>query len=428
MLVQTKGYISPLYMAQSQKCFPRTICILGSTGSIGSNALDVLTRNAMEFRVAALAGGTNAEKLAMQADVFRPRYLGVLDDETRQRLIACLPEKYFPEIVTGPAGYEFLAGLQECDIVLSAQVGAAGLKGTLAAAKAGKIIALANKESLVLAGDLIHSICMKSGAQILPVDSEHNAIFQCLAGHNWNDVTRLILTASGGPFRGYSMLDLERVRPEDALKHPKWKMGAKISIDSATLMNKGLEIIEACCLFGFSAQQVEVLVHPQSIVHSLVEFQDGSQLAQLGIPDMRTAIAYCLGWPKRLTTGLPRLNLVAAGPLTFEEPDTNVFACLNLARRALCAGNGQTVVLNAANEEAVTAFLEQRIAFTEIPVCIEYALNCMDQKEFKSSQPILDFHEIEFLDTWARKLAKDWTQKTKTERQITKAASSQACR
>ena len=411
MSVQFDGYISPLFRDQTAKRFPRTVCVLGSTGSIGGNALDVLARNAESFRVAALAGGKNVEKLAAQAEIFRPPYLGVLDGDARQRLIPLLPKQYFPEIVTGAAGYEFLAGLPECDIALSAQVGAAGLRGTLAAAKAGKIIALANKESLVLAGPLIRAICMESGAQILPVDSEHNAIFQCLSGHNRNDVARLILTASGGPFRGFSPHDIKRVRPEDALKHPKWKMGAKISVDSATLMNKGLEIIEACALFGFTASQVDVLVHPQSIVHSLVEFKDGSQLAQLGAPDMRAAIAYCLGWPRRLNTGLPRLNLVSAGPLTFEEPDTAVFPCLNLARRALNAGNGRPIALNAANEEAVAAFLERRIAFTEIPLCIEYVLDSMSQHAHKNAQSLLQLEEIEALDARARDIAREWTRK-----------------
>lgn len=411
MSVQPDRYISPLFREQAAKNFPRTITVLGSTGSIGCNALDVLARNMKEFRVAALAAATNAEKLAKQAEAFRPRYLGVLDEETRKRLAALLPPNYFPEIVIGPAGYEFLAGLAECDIVLSAQVGAAGLRGTLAAAEAGKIIALANKESLVLAGDLIRAVCMRAGAQILPVDSEHNAIFQCLAGHNGKEVTRLILTASGGPFRGFSAQDLENVRPEDALKHPKWKMGAKISIDSATLMNKGLEIIEACCLFGFPASQVDVLVHPQSIVHSLVEFRDGSQLAQMGIPDMRAAIAYCLGWPRRLNTGLPSLDLTAAGPLTFERPNTEAFACLNLARRALDAGNGRTVVLNAANEEAVAAFLERRIGFTEIPACIANALDIAGSDAHKNVESPLTLESIEALDAWTRKIAGDWIRK-----------------
>lgn len=410
MSFQTDGYISPLFEAQAARRFPRTITVLGSTGSIGCNALDVLERNTKDFCVIALAAATNAEKLAVQAERFRPRYLGVLDEHTRQRLITLLPPGYFPEIVTGPAGYEFLAGLTDCDMVLSAQVGAAGLRGTLAAANAGKIIGLANKESLVLAGDLIRTVCMKTGAQILPVDSEHNAIFQCLAGHNRSEVVRLILTASGGPFRGYARSDLEHVRLEDALRHPKWKMGAKISIDSATLMNKGLEIIEACMLFGVPASQVDVLVHPQSIVHSLVAFRDGSQLAQLGIPDMRAAIGYCLGWPCRLDTGLSMLDLSETGPLTFEKPDTETFPCLNLARRALEAGNGQTVVLNAANEEAVAAFLEKRIRFTEIPLCIMYTLDIIDRNAHKDMKTPLTIEDIEALDAQARKNAAHWIQ------------------
>ncbi|WP_308622022.1 1-deoxy-D-xylulose-5-phosphate reductoisomerase, partial [uncultured Desulfovibrio sp.] len=293
-----------------------------------------------------------------------------------------LPAGYAPEILTGREGYARLAALSGAHAVLSAQVGAAGLTGTLAAALAGKMICLANKESLVLAGGLLRAICAGTGAAILPVDSEHNALFQCLAGRG-QEARTLVLTASGGPFRGRSADELRRVTPEAALAHPNWRMGAKISIDSATMMNKGLELIEAVHLYGVAPERIRILVHPQSVVHSLAEFADGSFLAQLGAADMRLAIGHCLNWPRCEPAGAPSLDLVAVGSLTFEEPDPAVFPCLRLAREALAAdraapapsGFGPAcVALNAANEAAVELFLNGGCGFMDIPDLVEAAL------------------------------------------------------
>ncbi len=383
--------------------WPRRLSVLGSTGSIGGSALDVARRHKNLFSVTALAGARNLALLAEQAAEFRPPWLGVLEGASIKELRRLLPAGYAPCIVAGPEGYAELAVLDEADVVLSAQVGAAGLHATAAAAAAGKVIALANKESLVLAGHIIRRLCAKSGACILPVDSEHNALFQCLAGGGApgalpedgplpgesgpargdapyaaaggrSGVRRLILTASGGPFRGRKTEELAGMRPEDALAHPNWNMGAKISIDSATLMNKGLEVIEACHLYGMALDDIEVLVHRESIVHSLAEFDDGSQLAQLGPPDMRIAIAYCLAWPRRVDPGAGRLDLAALGELHFERPDTAAFPCLDLAREAQRRGRGCPAALNAANEVAVAAFLERRIGFADISRLVEDSL------------------------------------------------------
>ncbi|MDL2316918.1 1-deoxy-D-xylulose-5-phosphate reductoisomerase, partial [Desulfovibrio sp. OttesenSCG-928-A18] len=402
-------YISPLPDPAGSKTWPRKLVILGSTGSIGQSALGVLRLQAERFRLLALAGARNIPLLAEQAKEFRPPLLCTLTAPGAAALRQLLPAGYQPEILWGEAGYEALASLPEAHTVLSAQVGAAGLRATWAAAEAGKVIALANKESLVLAGTLLRSLCATTRASILPVDSEHNAIFQCLAaciarsesaadgelpkkrmraephaaGNQReapesprrpetapelpeNGLSRLILTASGGPFYGNSPEELERIRPEQALAHPTWKMGAKISIDSATLMNKGLELIEAAHLYGLPMSAIEVLVHRQSIVHSLVEFSDGSLLAQLGEPDMRVPIAYCLGWPLRLNTGVKKLGLAEHGSLSFAEADSRAFPCLALARTAQEHGRGSPVVLNAANEIAVQAFLDGRTGFTGI--------------------------------------------------------------
>ncbi|MHC1701064.1 MAG: 1-deoxy-D-xylulose-5-phosphate reductoisomerase [Humidesulfovibrio sp.] len=370
-----KTYIS-LWPPQAPELpFPRSLAILGSTGSIGVNALDVVAQHPDLFRVAALAGGRNARRLAEQAAAFRPGVLAVLDEATAAELKRLLPAGYSPEIQVGPAAYEAVASLPGVDLVLSAIVGAAGFLPTLAAAKAGKRIALANKESLVMGGRLIRAACRASGAVVLPVDSEHNALFQALCGHNGDeDLARLILTASGGPFRGRDAAFLASVTPAQALSHPNWTMGAKISVDSATLMNKGLEVIEACHLYGLPVSSVDVLVHPQSIVHSLVEFVDGSQLAHLGVPDMRIPIAHCLCHPRRVGLNMPRLDLASAGSLTFEAPDETLFPCLGLAKAAFAASHSHPVALNAANEVAVELFLQGRIGFPDIPRLIEAAL------------------------------------------------------
>ncbi len=354
--------------------FPRAISILGSTGSIGVSALNVIEKHPDLFVVTALAGARNLRLLAEQAARHRPPYLAVLDEDGVKALRGLLPAGYFPRILCGPEGYVALAALPEAPLVLSAIVGAAGFLPTLAAAQAGKVIALANKEALVLGGPIIRRACRENGAIILPVDSEHNALFQALAGHDAEDLRRLILTASGGPFRGKTLEFLRTVSPRQALAHPNWSMGAKISIDSATLMNKGLEIIEACRLYGIGMDRVDVVVHPQSIVHSLVEYTDGSQLAHLGTPDMRIPIAYCLCHPRRVEVDVPMLDLAAVGTLTFEEPDLSLFPCLNLAREAYNASDSHPIVLNAANEVAVDLFLKEKIAFLDIPRLIEAAL------------------------------------------------------
>jgi len=373
-----KSYISIWPPEAPAAPFPRRLAILGSTGSIGVSALRVVSAQPELFHIVALAGGKNAKRLAEQAAAFRPGVLAVLDDATAKELRALLPAGYSPELLIGPAAYEAIASAPEAELVLSAIVGAAGFPPTLAAAKAGKVIALANKESLVIGGRLIRQACRESGAVVLPVDSEHNALFQALCGHvdpDCAELARLILTASGGPFRGREAAFLAAVTPAQALNHPNWSMGAKISVDSATLMNKGLEIIEACHLYGLPVERVEVLVHPQSIVHSLAEYVDGSQLAHLGVPDMRIPIAHCLCFPRRVKLGMPRLDLAQMAGLTFETPDETLFPCLRLAKQAFAASQSHPAVLNAANEVAVDLFLQNRIGFMDIPRLIEKALS-----------------------------------------------------
>lgn len=382
---------------------PRAVVLLGSTGSIGQSAIKVLLASPERFCVLGLAGGKNIERLAEQANLLAPPYLAIQEERDIQKLRLLLAPPYAPEILHGQEGYETLASLDEAKIVLSAQSGAAGLRATLAAVTAGKVIALANKESLVIAGELIRHLCDRTGgntgASILPVDSEHNAIFQCLQGNAIEDVERLILTASGGPFVGWTKEKLNTVTKTMALKHPNWVMGAKISIDSATLMNKGLEVIEACHLYGVPLSQVDVVIHRQSIVHSLVEFIDGSQLAQMGTQDMRSAIGHCLHWPARRNCGVQKLNLL--GTLTFETPDTEAFPCLNLAREALKQGAGYPAILNAANEIAVEAFLQEAIGFMDIPRIVDSVL----QTSQGQCDP-LNMDELLALDHEARIIAK----------------------
>lgn len=325
--------------------------------------------------VLGLSCARNIKTLAEQAQEFRPPYLAVLDEASAAGLRKLLPTGYTPEILVGSEGYARLAALPEADTVLSAQVGAAGLAGTLAAALAGKVICLANKESLVLAGDMLRQVCARTHASILPVDSEHNAIFQCLAGRG-QEVDRLLLTGLRRPVprpqpRGAAQRD-PRAR---ALDHPNWKMGAKISIDSATMMNKALEVVEAFHLYGVPLEKITVLVHPQSLVHSLVQFTDGSQLAQLGTPDMRIPIAACLFWPRCVDTGVPPLDLVKAGTLQFFAPDDEAFPALKLARRALRERGGMSVVMNAANEAAVELFLSGKCAFADIADLVSAAMD-----------------------------------------------------
>lgn len=367
-------YISSLPGQAWEQARPRRLCVLGSTGSIGVNGLRVVECYPDLFEVTALAAGRNAALLAEQAQRWRPAWLAVQDAATAATLRHLLPDDYQPEILVGPEGYARLAALPDISTVLAAQVGAAGLPGALAAALAGKVLCLANKESLVLAGDLLRAICAQSGAVILPVDSEHNAVFQALYRRE-AQVRRILITASGGPFRGRDRAFLRQVTAAQALRHPNWSMGAKVTIDSASLMNKGLEVMEAHHLYGVPAEEIGVLVHPQSLVHGLVEFADGSIMAHLGSPDMRMPIAHCLAWPHCVDTGVAPLDLIRAGNLTFEAPDLHSFPCLALALRALHGGSDCCVALNAANEVAVEAFLAGRIGFMDIPALIEAALD-----------------------------------------------------
>lgn len=358
----------------------RSVVILGCTGSIGRNALDVVRKSDGFLEVLALGAGGNITLLAEQYREFTPHFLAVRDDDCAKRLKEILPHS--PEILAGGPGYTHLASLAEADIILCAQAGSAGLPATLAAALAGKIIVLANKESLVLAGTLLKRICKRTNATILPLDSEHYALFQCMAGRG-QTIKKLVLTASGGPFRGKTRKELLHIGAENALRHPTWQMGRKITIDSATLMNKGLEMIEAAQLFGIKSSEIEILVHPQSIVHSLVEFQDNSLLAQLAVPDMRLPIGGCLTWPRCDTPFAAPLDLTAA-PLTFEKPDSQIFPCLELARKALefqpdqawqtFGLNPALLVMNMANEAAVDLYLTGRCGFYDIPGFIRRAM------------------------------------------------------
>lgn len=354
----------------------RNVAVLGATGSIGASALDVIARHPGRYRARVLAAGHNVDALVALCVAHRPDHAVIADEESYLRLRDGLADAGLPtQAHAGTPALEALVSGAECDTVVAAIVGAAGLSSTLAAARAGKRLLLANKESLVLAGELVTRAADASGAEIIPIDSEHNAIFQCLRSRQaQGDVSRIVLTASGGPFRGRRRDELAQVTREQAVAHPKWSMGPKISVDSATLMNKGLELIEAHHLFGVGRERLDVLVHPQSLVHSLVEFVDGSTLAQLGLPDMRTSLAVGLGWPERIASGVGGLDLLRHPRLEFEAPDTNAFPCLRLAWEAMAAGGTAPAVLNAANEVAVSAFLQGRIGFLSIPALVEDAL------------------------------------------------------
>ncbi|HRH80441.1 MAG TPA: 1-deoxy-D-xylulose-5-phosphate reductoisomerase [Thiobacillaceae bacterium] len=357
----------------------RNLTILGATGTIGVNTLDVVARHPDRFRVVALTGQNQIEKLAEQCRQFRPRYAVVLDGDKAQALRTLLAG-LDTEVLYGVEALNRVASLPEVDTVMAAIVGAAGLEPALAAARAGKRVLLANKETLVMAGHFFMQAVKDGGATLLPIDSEHNAVFQSMPDAYTGDlaahgVRRVLLTASGGPFRTRDIDTLARVTPEEAVAHPNWVMGRKISVDSATMMNKGLEVIEAHWLFNARPDQIDVVIHPQSIVHSMVEYQDGSVLAQLSSPDMRTPIAHALAYPERVTAGVPWLDLPRIGTLTFEAPDTRRFPCLALAYRALEAGGAAPAVLNAANEEAVDAFLNHRIPYLAIAEVIAATLD-----------------------------------------------------
>ncbi|HVN87545.1 MAG TPA: 1-deoxy-D-xylulose-5-phosphate reductoisomerase [Candidatus Binatia bacterium] len=346
----------------------KRLAILGSTGSIGVTTLDVVGRFPDRFRVESLAAGKNVERLAEQVERFRPRIVAVADAAAAQAFRAAAPDFAGELHTVADGGLERVATVDGADLLVSALVGALGLLPTLAAIRAGKDVALANKEALVVAGEVMTRAARSAGVHLLPVDSEHNAIFQSLRGHRVDEVKRLILTASGGPFRRHSTAQLRTVTREQALQHPTWKMGNKITIDSATLMNKGLEVIEAHWLFDLSAERIDVVIHPQSVVHSMVEYVDGSVIAQLGVSDMAIPISYILAHPERLPLDhLAALDLARVGSLTFEEPDLDRFPCLGLGYRALRAGGTAPAALNAANEVAVDAFLNGTISFLDIP-------------------------------------------------------------
>jgi 1-deoxy-D-xylulose-5-phosphate reductoisomerase len=368
------------------------VAVLGATGSIGASALDVIARHPQRLQATVLAAGSQVEALLELCQRHQPRHAVIARDDLYPALRDGLRERGLAtEAHAGMAALDRLAADGECDTVVAAIVGAAGLSSTLAAARAGKRLLLANKESLVLAGELMTRACDAAGAEIIPIDSEHNAIFQCLRSRQAkDDVHRIVLTASGGPFRGRGRAELAGVTPAQAVAHPKWSMGPKISVDSATLMNKGLELIEAHHLFGLSGDRLGVLVHPQSLVHSLVEFVDGSTLAQLGLPDMRTALAVGLGWPDRIDSGVAGLDLLAHGRLDFEAPDTDAFPCLRLACEALDAGGTAPAVLNAANEVAVSAFLQGKIRFLSIPALVEEALAALPAAPADSLEALLE--------------------------------------
>ncbi len=344
----------------------KRLSILGSTGSVGRNVLRVVNQFPERFSIAAIAGGRNVGLLAEQVMDFGPEVAVVLDEDLGRQLKEMLRGEGNVEILHGLDGYRVAATLSSADLVVSAIVGAAGLLPTMAAIEAGKPVALANKESLVMAGELVMGTARKKGVSIIPVDSEHSAIFQCLAGHRRQDLERIVLTASGGPFLDKSAEDLEAVTPETALCHPTWKMGPKITIDSSTLMNKGLEVIEAKWLFDVPLELIQVMIHPESVIHSMVVYRDGSVIAQLGLPDMRIPIAYALSHPERLPLGLPQPDFVDIGSLTFREPDLVRFPCLALAFEACRIGKTMPAVLSAANEVAVDAFLNSRIGLRRI--------------------------------------------------------------
>ncbi len=377
------------------------IAILGSTGSIGTSALDVARTHADRVRVVAIAAATNVEAMAKQVIEFRPRAVAMASGGAMDKLRAALGGSPAEICGVGNEGLVAIATHPDVDVVLCASSGTAALDAVLAAIEAGKTIALANKEVLVMAGGIVMDAARRKGVAVLPVDSEHNAIHQCLHGRSSSECRRLILTASGGPFRGRSLAALADVTAADALKHPTWQMGPKITIDSATLMNKGLEVIEAHWLFGVPASRIDVVVHPQSIVHSMVELKDGSIIAQLGITDMRLPIQYAFAYPDRWDAPVPFLDLTRVGALEFHAPAWDDFPCLKLAYRALEAERSLPIVLNAANEVAVTFFLEGRLGFTGIPEVIAHTMDA------HTPQPAASLAEVRRVDAWARSHASE---------------------
>lgn len=371
------------------------LTLLGATGSIGVSTLDVVSRHKDKYEIVALTANRNIELLAEQCETWKPKYAVIAEHDLAESLRTTLTSKGIDtEVLSGSEGLQYVAALPEAHYVMAAIVGAAGLLPTLAAAKAGKRVLLANKESLVMSGKLFMDTIYESGAELLPIDSEHNAIFQSMPA-NFKDglsetgVEKILLTASGGPFRTTPLDELKSVTPEQACAHPNWDMGRKISVDSATMMNKGLEVVEACWLFDTEPEKIQVVLHPQSVIHSMVQYVDGSVLAQLGNPDMRTPIAHGLAWPERIASAVEPLNIFDVAHLDFEIPDLERFPCLRLAREAMSAGGTSTAILNAANEVAVEAFLNNQIRFTEIPQLVETAMENISRVEADSIDTVL---------------------------------------
>jgi 1-deoxy-D-xylulose-5-phosphate reductoisomerase len=378
----------------------KKLAILGSTGSIGTQALDVVSAHPDEFSVEVLTAHSNADLLISQALKYKANSV-VIGDESKYETVKNALWEAGVKVYAGAKALEQIVESTEVDMVLTALVGAAGLRPTINAIEAGKQIALANKETLVVAGDLVTKLAKQKGVNIYPVDSEHSAIFQCLAGEWDNKIEKIYLTASGGPFRGKSKEELATVTKAQALKHPNWDMGAKITIDSASLMNKGLEVIEAKWLFNLQPDQIDVIVHPQSIIHSIVQFEDGSMKAQMGLPDMKLPIQYALGYPKRLAADFPRFNFMNYPQLTFEQPDRETFRCLNLAFDAMKQGGNMACIMNAANEIAVALFLQDKIGFLQIADVVE---RTMEKVAFVAQPTLEDFIAS---DGEARKIASE---------------------
>ena len=373
----------------------KRLAVCGSTGSIGVSTLDVVSRNRSRYEVFALTAHSNVEALAAQCRQWRPRFAVMSDDSAAMRLAAVLSsQEPKTEVLAGASGLQHVAAHPEVDYVMAAIVGGAGLAPTLAAARSGKRVLLANKEALVMSGRLFMDAVREGGADLLPIDSEHNAIYQCMpapsADGGARGVRRILLTGSGGPFRTRDPESLHDVTPDDACAHPNWSMGRKISVDSATMMNKGLEVIEACWLFDTGPRSLEVVVHPQSVIHSMVEYKDGSVLAQLGNPDMRTPIAHALAWPERIESGVAPLDLVSTARLDFEAPDFDRFPCLRLGFEAAQAGGSAPAALNAANEVAVAAFLSRRLRFTEIARVAEETVSACAADEPRTLDDVLE--------------------------------------
>ncbi|MFB3924962.1 MAG: 1-deoxy-D-xylulose-5-phosphate reductoisomerase [Syntrophales bacterium] len=379
----------------------KKISILGSTGSIGVNALEVIASHPRDFKAVALAAGSNIQVLKNQIERFRPRVVAVVNEEIARAISEMIDRTLGTKVLWGSEGYREIAALKEADMVVSAIVGAAGLLPTVDAIESGKHIALANKETMVMAGEIVVRKAAEKGIRILPVDSEHSAVFQCLEGHGRKYLKRIILTASGGPFLQVSRNDLKNVTVADALRHPNWKMGRKITVDSATMINKGLEVIEAKWFFGARIDEIDIVIHPQSIVHSMVEYVDGSVIAQMGVPDMKGPIAYALSYPDRISGSMEKLDLLKTGRLEFLAPDIEKFPGLRLAYEAGREGGTKPAVLNASNEVAVGSFIAGKIGFTDIADVIERCMNAYRNVQPSSIKDILD------ADRWARNKAEE---------------------